>query len=571
MKWLAALALCVPGCQAEMERRANSNTTGSPYLRRAMHSIVVLNDILYIEGGQIATYSDGEEENSYPSVGVNQTLSLSLSESWTNSSEIFDTIDHGDMRSVYEFSLWADSNSGNIYRWGGNTVFQIETSSDDETLWALVTDGSGGGTWSTSKPADSSVFNSIYQTVQGAAAYCGDLGFYLGGFGSNGSDPKIDISVNDVALPIPGLLTYNMSSRAWSNESAVPMNSPDGTFAKGEAICFDKFGPNRLLMVFGGDSPSRTSADDFKLNGFSNVTFYDPISKQWHWQSTRGEMPDEREYFCAVGAHGLNGTYEIFVYGGRGESADAIGDIHILSLPGFQWFKTNITAPARVFHDCALVGRSQMVVVGGLTMQFEWQEPDPWKQGLGILDLNALEWSDRYNVDSSDYTSPVIVLDWYENGGLDTVDWSTNDVRELFSSAYVGSTSSSSSATASSTSERSKSTPTGAIAGGVVGGVVFLCLVGIGAWVFRRKRKTVNNVKLQVSTDNKKEGVVGGQPAHELNNPETFELDSGMAPWQQPGHGRQELHSISVSGDGSSTTEQRPWQVESFSRHELHA
>ena len=38
---------------------------------------------------------------------------------------------------------------------------------------------------------------------------------------------------------------------------------------------------------------------------------------------------------------------------------------------------------------------------------------DPFTQGLGVLDLNSLEWLDAYDPDSGPYTSPDVVRSWY--------------------------------------------------------------------------------------------------------------------------------------------------------------
>ena len=50
-------------------------------------------------------------------------------------------------------------------------------------------------------------------------------------------------------------------------------------------------------------------------------------------------------------------------------------------------------------------------------------EPDPWKQGLGILGLTDLTWKDRYDAaETADYTPPQIVRDWYAQDGLSSVE-----------------------------------------------------------------------------------------------------------------------------------------------------
>lgn len=61
-----------------------------------------------------------------------------------------------------------------------------------------------------------------------------------------------------------------------------------------------------------------------------------------------------------------------------------------------------------------------MLGVGGLNYGVKgtngWRDPDPWTQGLGILDLPTLTWSSRYDSDASDYDSPDVVKEWYGEG-----------------------------------------------------------------------------------------------------------------------------------------------------------
>ena len=112
--------------------------------------------------------------------------------------------------------------------------------------------------------------------------------------------------------------------------------------------------------------------------------------------------------------------YPSFIYGGRdikGETIDTLSDIHILSILAFQWFeiKTETQSTHRTYHDCASAGNSQMIVVGGMDIS-RWETTDKWEQGLGIFDMNSLQWKDSYDADAGAYESPGIVRDWYANG-----------------------------------------------------------------------------------------------------------------------------------------------------------
>jgi hypothetical protein len=75
-------------------------------------------------------------------------------------------------------------------------------------------------------------------------------------------------------------------------------------------------------------------------------------------------------------------------------------------------------------HTCAGIGKRQMIVVGGVPFYTgEWTGEDPPAdlsvQGLGILDLPSLSWSDQYDSEASAYNSPEVVMNWYSNGYVD--------------------------------------------------------------------------------------------------------------------------------------------------------
>jgi hypothetical protein len=115
-----------------------------------------------------------------------------------------------------------------------------------------------------------------------------------------------------------------------------------------------------------------------------------------------------------------------FIYGGYDSTADpnVLSDVWLLSLPGFQWFRTSVQGTPRMTHTCAGIGKRQMIVVGGVPFYTgEWTGEDPPAdlsvQGLGILDLPSLSWSDQYDSEASAYNSPEVVMNWYSNGYVD--------------------------------------------------------------------------------------------------------------------------------------------------------
>ena len=111
-------------------------------------------------------------------------------------------------------------------------------------------------------------------------------------------------------------------------------------------------------------------------------------------------------------------TVDSFIYGGY-NNIEILSDLYVLSLPGFRWFRVPVTGTPRHIHKCIAARGRQMLVVGGLGdgwSNWSQDQTDPWSQGLGILDMTTLSWSDRYDPNSPAYESAQVVKDWY-NGG----------------------------------------------------------------------------------------------------------------------------------------------------------
>ena len=98
---------------------------------------------------------------------------------------------------------------------------------------------------------------------------------------------------------------------------------------------------------------------------------------------------------------------------------EPLGDIWVLTIPGFHWTKANTTASPRFGHKCASVGGRQMISVGGLgEVQFnpETASQDPWPQGVGVLDMKTLSWQPGYESNGAAYEAPDAIKTWYDDG-----------------------------------------------------------------------------------------------------------------------------------------------------------
>lgn len=225
---------------------------------------------------------------------------------WTNATLNMADIAKNSAPVLVREAMWTDEARQLIYMWGGEGA--TEPRVDDIDTWELTLDGTGGGSWKFENLESQSQIAGLQRASAGAAATCYNTGFNLGGhtIGQNGTDTLV-----------PGLLTYNMTSQVWANESAAPF-APHGTSIGAEAVCLPTFGSRGLVLFLGG----LTSVGDNWLDpllplaqspgmAFDNLTVYDPFTRQWSWQTTTGTRPTPRHEFCAVGVQGPQNTYEM--------------------------------------------------------------------------------------------------------------------------------------------------------------------------------------------------------------------------------------------------------------------
>ncbi|KAL1881907.1 hypothetical protein Daus18300_000961 [Diaporthe australafricana] len=220
-----------------------------------------------------------------------------------------------------------------------------------------------------------------------------------------------------------------MTSSVWTNTSVT------STLVNARAE-YAPFGPNGLILLLGGTSGDSPSG----LVDFTNITFYDPVTKQFFSQQATGTIPTGRQRFCSVGVTGPNKTYEVFMYGGLMADNTVSDEVFVLSLPGFVFAKADDpgATTARADHTCVTVGggKRQMLSVGGTDASrgypAEFADPDPWSQGLGVLDMTSLRWTDGYVQDAAAYDTPEVVKQFYRDGGLGKVQWTSDELEGFF-------------------------------------------------------------------------------------------------------------------------------------------
>lgn len=236
---------------------------------------------------------------------VNATLSIDLSKSWANSNVAFRTIARPWGAKANQV-IWTDSKAGAFYVWGGKWTRGFNMT--ENQYWKFTADGHGGGTWSQETPANPNLFDGLEQYEHGCVAQTEDTGFSIGGTASGWT--KKYRGENQV---IPGMVTFNMTTKLWQN--GTKSFSPLDTVVAGAAQYIPNFGPNGLIMVFGGlsgrvdDSLDWSTALGYDLK---NLTFFDPVTKQAYWQTATGTIPlYPRDRFCVAGIQNSEGGYEM--------------------------------------------------------------------------------------------------------------------------------------------------------------------------------------------------------------------------------------------------------------------
>lgn len=274
---------------------------------RALGTIAVLGDYIYFEGGEISQFIDNKEDP-YQSRPSNVTWSLSIKDSWTNETVNFKEISRGDKPIVKDPSIWADTKQNKLYQWDGQGPWGDQEGAKDPRPWCLEASGDGDGEWMMGKVQSPDVYSKIVRNIRSATTVCGRKGYAVGGYANLYSDEDVDS--ND-GVPTPGMLTFDLDSNKWTNQSIASVAPPYGSLFRAKAECVTGFGDIPYVMTIGGKS---SAPDQVELgDGISmrNITFYDTENDKWLWQITSGGEPKARWDHCMAGVEGPDGTYEM--------------------------------------------------------------------------------------------------------------------------------------------------------------------------------------------------------------------------------------------------------------------
>lgn len=315
-------------------------------------------------------------------------------------------------------NIWTNPAALEFYSWGG--TFRNGKDIVQAQVLKFTADGMGGGSWGVQNLENAKILKTLHPSRGGAFASANETGFLIGGQANNMTELNQKDQQN-----IPGMLSFDMKTKILQNITTTPSSAGDSGFPfKGalvwaEAEYVPNFGPNGLVMVFGGhDVPLDNSieAHDTQPLDFETLRFFDPRTGEWFSQKTTGTAPfTPRMNFCVTGFQTASG-YDIFVYGGYREQGTkpVFGSSYILSLPGFVWTKVREAPEGRQGHACVSVGKRQVLSIGGST--YGWGTRDKAPQGLLLFDMTSLEWKYEYDANAGPYERSNRIKEWYKNG-----------------------------------------------------------------------------------------------------------------------------------------------------------
>ncbi|KAK4202136.1 hypothetical protein QBC40DRAFT_322371 [Triangularia verruculosa] len=377
---------------------------------------------------------------------------------------------------------WVNEDKSEFYIWGGYLPENVD-GINDEYIWRFTADDS-------------------------AAMVAHDKGYVLGGVGT-WFHPEINAG--------PGIVTYDFKSKVLDNGTGPSFTIQDQPATlTGASLQFlpgyNK--PHGLGLVLGGHAlitvDGKTQIEQSQPLDLRNLTFFDPVTNEQYWQLSTGDIPPSpRSRACLAGPFRTpGGHYDLFLFGGESRPTNTrYDDAYVLSLPGFVWTKVPSPAPGgpRAYHSCLAVGKNQVVSIGGTlggSFDADWRSPDAVPQGLLLFDMTSLRWRLEYVIEGDTvpgYERAAIITNWYQNGSLEKVQWSSEEVQKMFGGIRVVNGNASNTPPAHTVTNMAIATvtsglgasfvPLPAILGGVGAALAVILFVVILSWLIIRSKQ----------------------------------------------------------------------------------
>lgn len=449
-----------------------SQNGGSDFCFWASPSAAVVQDALWIDGGDLYTQSDSETQKVDLAKKGNMyylNFSSAFNTQTTNLGSLFTarskvTGTGSNIAPPYTDGMMF-ANKFDIYFYGGlvDATSEYSSANPKEEILAYSIYGAIGpfdvdmSVGSTSPPTR------YIAAGAGVNIPSEMLSYYFGGYEALGGGPvstvtfdyQLSSSLVEVdmtkSLEIPTFTNYTLHksvpSRAGAQLVWIPVSSQGMLVVIGGVLYPDD-------LYDSADNDTQKAENNASDPGFmSTVSLYDIGTKQWFTQQTTSSesgFPDPRTYFCSVvGVANDSSSFNIYIYGGydgsdSGPSNSPYDDVWILSLPSFTWIQVSGGLPAhgRSSHVCAQPYPNLMFVVGGT---FEGEDYKCLEGGvIQVFNLNTLSWQDDYNPTQNfseyEYLVPDVVTEQIggnsRGAATKTVDWDDNDLGNLFNVKY---------------------------------------------------------------------------------------------------------------------------------------
>ncbi|CAG8021748.1 unnamed protein product [Penicillium salamii] len=475
--WLVLLWVLTPLVRAGVidlaQRSVLSNLSGG-FCRSYRFGADIANNVLYmvgLDGGLVP--DDGDASNNYL-VTLDLTSSFSTSEGKNYKMTKIDT----DVPKIKDMALWSKADNTTLYQYGGRF---LENITNENTIWTYTV---GDKKWDkqdgTIQPTR--LEYGVYTNAPQIQA-----GYWIGGYRASGTTTTITDSTREYAT---GLIQLNTTTGIYTS-----LDGPYEAVEEG-SLSYVPVGDMGILVYIGGDVPSIKDGINATMtsNSWNHVQVYDIAGAKWYNQSTTGTVTSRTQFCASVQHDDSSSSYQIYVIGGADlKSQDTIIDVNYLSIPSFKWYSAAPLDEARMTLTCVSYGR-QIFGIGG---RKAWADDS----AAGCYDAPAFIYDAQSEVSRSSFNPGLSLFSLASATAKDIEasptpsSWASSELRSIFetNNTTTNSTGSGNSSPSNNTNDGgSGSRNTGAIAGGVVGGVAGLALIGGLAWFFlvRRRRQT---------------------------------------------------------------------------------
>jgi hypothetical protein len=287
---------------------------------------------------------------------------------------------------------------------------------------------------------------------------------------------------------VNSMVVFDSATKVWKNETVIAElnNLQDGAM-----VYVGGVGEKGMLVRMGGVRKG-------EFVSFDTVYVYDIAARVWYRQPTTSKthiFPESRfGGFCAGAVAAPDKTsFTIYVYGGYDRNNSYVKGMWALTMPYFQWLPVGSTGEperGRSRTTCHTVG-GKLVMIRGKGDQ---ENRGDTNGGSYFYDMTDLTWSLKYK--PSDYQVPKTIYDVIGGNGQGGATRTSPIDDKNFPSGpgklfIAGRTNSPKGGGGGRSSTGGGSfIPTGAIVGGVLGGIAALVVIGVGIWWFSQNRRT---------------------------------------------------------------------------------